>query len=207
MLDPHCWVLGRVQRNASFSKFWRKSRNQKPPMSAKLRPLQPRILKFEHFFFFSKTCEFQKTQDSGHAATQIACVPESAKIHIPPRILKFEHFYFFQKLANFKKNTRQRPCSDPNCLRPRGGKNPDTATNFENWKKLNFQKKVQISENLMVRGRSDPNRLRPGGGPIPAGPEICEFFLHIFAPNLPSVGSSLPSLADSTTLARRIVWG
>ena len=63
---------------------------KEPPMSAKLRPLQSRILKIEHFSFFSKNCEFQKTAEACHAGRQIPCVPEAANIQIPLRILKIE---------------------------------------------------------------------------------------------------------------------
>ena len=42
--------------------------------------------------------------------------------------------------------------------------------------------------------------MRPGGGPIPAGPEIFEFFLRIFAPNLPTVAEEGTVQSGSVTM-------
>ena len=165
---------------------------------------------FENLFFcnfFSKFYEFQNPQDSGHNLVHKMTTPEATECQLPLQILKFEHFLFVFKTCEFQKTQDSGHAATQIACVPEAAKIQIPLRILKIEKNWTFKKKVQISENLIVRGRWLPNRLRPGGGQIPAGPEICEFFLHIFAPNLPSVGSSLPSLADSTTLARRIVRG
>ena len=98
-------------------------RTKWPPRRRPNASYRYRFWDLNNFCSFSKECKFQKTQDGGHAATQIACVPEAANIQIPIRILKIEKNGTFRKKLQHSENTRHGGRGLPNRLRPGVGQN------------------------------------------------------------------------------------
>ena len=64
--------------------------NRDHPGGGEIRPTLADFAKTKILFFFDKIYDFQKSEGSGHAGTQIAAILEAAKFVLPLRILKMQ---------------------------------------------------------------------------------------------------------------------